>query len=137
MGLEALSRGATHVTFVEANTQVLQVLKQNVHKLGVESLCTLMPVDVQRMAKAIQPADIVFIDPPYKENLETPTLEILQHREWLHSQTIIIVETAATSTWAPPPAFHLLDERRYGAARIAFVQFKENMATIALEPSIK
>ncbi|MEI8295544.1 MAG: 16S rRNA (guanine(966)-N(2))-methyltransferase RsmD [Alphaproteobacteria bacterium] len=120
LGLEALSRGATHVTFVEQHPEAMQALKQNVHKLGAESLCTLLTLSVQRLPQATQPVDLVFIDPPYHENLETPTLEILHTRGWLHSKTTIVMETSATSQWTPPPAFHILDERRYGAARIAF-----------------
>lgn len=122
MGLEALSQGATHVTFVEQHPQVIQTLKDNIHKLGAESTCTLIPMPVQRLPQAAQPTDLVFIDPPYKESLETLTLEILYQQGWLHPQTLILIETAATSSWQVPLFLELLDERRYGAARISFLK---------------
>jgi len=122
MGLEALSRGAAHITFIEHHPQVIQTLKDNIHMLGIESACTLIPVPVQRLPQTAQPADLVFIDPPYKENLETPTLEILYQRGWLHPQTLILIETAAASSWQAPSPFEVLDERHYGTARVSFLK---------------
>lgn len=121
MGLEALSRDAAHVTFVEQHPQVIQTLKDNIHMLSIESACTLIPVPVQRLPQTAQPADLVFIDPPYKENLETLTLELLHQQGWLHPQTLILMETAAASSWQAPDPFEVLDERHYGAARICFL----------------
>jgi 16S rRNA (guanine966-N2)-methyltransferase len=126
MGLEALSRGAAHVTFVEQDLQASQVLKQNVHKLGVERSCTLVSLPIQRLPQAAHPVDLVFIDPPYQANLETITLKLLQQRGWLHPTTFILMETAAANLWQAPPAFHLLDERRYGAARVSFLQLTKS-----------
>jgi len=121
MGLEAISRGASHVTFVEKHPQAIEILKQNVHKLDVESSCTLLSLPIQRLPQAQQPVDLVFIDPPYKENLETISLEILQQCGWLHATTLILMETAAASPWQAPATFQLMEERHYGAARISFL----------------
>jgi 16S rRNA (guanine966-N2)-methyltransferase len=68
LGLEALSRGAAHATFVEADPRALHVLRQNAAACGVESTCTIVRNDVQRFAtRHPRPSgfDLVLLDPPY------------------------------------------------------------------------
>jgi 16S rRNA (guanine(966)-N(2))-methyltransferase RsmD len=60
VGIEALSRGAKHVIFVEKNGRALDVLRDNLKSLGIEEKTTV----ARRLAKE-QAADIAFIDPPY------------------------------------------------------------------------
>jgi 16S rRNA (guanine966-N2)-methyltransferase len=60
VGIEALSRGARRVIFVEKNGQALEVLRENLKSLGIEERADV----VRALAKA-QAADIAFIDPPY------------------------------------------------------------------------
>jgi 16S rRNA (guanine966-N2)-methyltransferase len=69
MGLEALSRGASHATFVETNAQALLCIKDNFQTLKVEIQCTLMRHDcfiaLKRLVKEAQQFDVVYADPPY------------------------------------------------------------------------
>lgn len=66
VGLEALSRGAAHVVFLESSRSVVDVLRQNVQALGVLDRSTVLnqPV-VSALAVAKRPPDFVFLDPPY------------------------------------------------------------------------
>ena len=69
MGLEALSRGALHATFVEQNRQAIQCIKENIADLGVEKQTQLIPIDASRavalLAKQGAQFDLIYIDPPY------------------------------------------------------------------------
>lgn len=66
LGLEALSRGATHVTFVERSKQALAVLDRNIRSLDCESRTTVHQADVFWYLKnAPRSFDLVFVDPPY------------------------------------------------------------------------
>ena len=70
LGLEALSRGAEHATFVESQTAPLRVLRSNVRSLGVESQVQVLPMTVSRaLSRGVgsRPLRIVFVDPPYAE----------------------------------------------------------------------
>lgn len=70
LGLEALSRGADHVTFVEKSRVSLGVLEANIRALGCEERSTVHQADVfWFLRNAHQPFDLVFVDPPY--NLES------------------------------------------------------------------
>lgn len=75
LGLEALSRGAKHVIFTDID---LRPCKKNIHLLGVEGQSTLLQKDARSLAlKDVQEADIVFMDPPYGQNLVPETLKTI------------------------------------------------------------
>ncbi|MEX2116040.1 MAG: 16S rRNA (guanine(966)-N(2))-methyltransferase RsmD [Bacteroidota bacterium] len=66
LGLEALSRGASHVTFIEKARSSLEALEKNIRKLGCEDRSTMHQADVfWFLRNAHQPYDLVFVDPPY------------------------------------------------------------------------
>ncbi len=76
VGLEALSRGAAHVTFVESDVRALAALRKNVETLRVRPRSRLVRGDVRREVGRLQGArfDIVFLDPPYESDLVAATL---------------------------------------------------------------
>ena len=121
MGLEALSRGATpHVTFLENHPLALTCLRQNIQNLDVEDKCLVIPLSISALFKTSTPQDIIFIDPPYEENLSLTALHILCEQGWISPHTLVVVESKGD--FSPPPQWSLIDERRYGIARISFLQ---------------
>jgi 16S rRNA (guanine966-N2)-methyltransferase len=75
MGLESLSRGASHVTFFEGDRSAVQRLKKNIAALGVDAKADVVAGDLFRWFDAERPgakADIVFLDPPYRFLSERP-----------------------------------------------------------------
>ena len=64
LGIEALSRGAAHVTFVERDRAALRVLRDNLRSLGIESVSKVVPGDALVMAGGLD-VDLVLADPPY------------------------------------------------------------------------
>src|SRR5574341_1626257 len=81
VGLEALSRGAAHATFVERDARAVLALEANIRTLGVEALARVLRLDVgralARLATEGERFGIVFLDPPYDAALMAPTLETL------------------------------------------------------------
>jgi 16S rRNA (guanine966-N2)-methyltransferase len=71
IGLEALSRGAERVTFIEKDRKAVELLRENIRKLKVEDETLVWPCDVLRCsfrpqrAEAFTPFDVIFFDPPY------------------------------------------------------------------------
>lgn len=123
MGLEAMSRGAAHVTFVEKDPQVIQILHDNIDHLGAKENCTILRADATQLtAKGIvsSPANVIFLDPPYNKDLELPTLLSLQDLKILTPETIIVLETSKTRNLSQiETQFILLDQRTYGAAKVS------------------
>ena len=74
MGIEALSRGARHATFIENHHPALCAIKRNISRLNLDKQTTLLRVDALRglklLAKKGQVFDLIYIDPPYSSHLE-------------------------------------------------------------------
>lgn len=122
LGLEALSRGAAHVTFWEKNTDVIRTLKENIAALGVMSHCSVRMGDAMTPPKALYPATLVFLDPPYDQALEMPCLAALSTQGWIQPQTLIVLETSAKRALNLPQNATLIHQRRSGAALVSFLR---------------
>ena len=66
VGLEAISRGAAKVTFVERDPRVIRVLKENIRRCGSENACAIVNRDVFGLGVPPGTFDVVFLDPPYE-----------------------------------------------------------------------
>src|SRR4051812_48822879 len=116
LGLEALSRGATQVSFLENNAQAIHALKHNITSLSVEKSCSVIVGDATKPPLAPHTADLIFLDPPYDQNLEGRCLQTLLQQGWIDAKTLIVLETSSKTTPQIPEGFTLLDQRVYGAA---------------------
>lgn len=93
LGLEALSRGAAWVDFVEFASPAIAVLLQNIKKLRCGELCHVHRRKVDAFLKGENgPWDLIFMDPPYAKNLINPTLRQIFDGGKLAAGGVIIVE---------------------------------------------
>jgi 16S rRNA (guanine966-N2)-methyltransferase len=120
-GLEALSRGAAHATFFEASSAVRKVLAQNIKALDEAAQTRVIPGDVTSPPRATAAVALAFLDPPYGENLGAPAVTALAAAGWFEPDALIVLEIGAKETPPPVDGFTLLDERRYGAAKLLFL----------------
>jgi 16S rRNA (guanine966-N2)-methyltransferase len=122
VGLEALSRGAERVVFVEADIRAARVIRGNIEAVGLPGghLVTDRVDRVLARGPAGQPAyDLVVADPPYAAADEDVTgmLTTLDQRSWLAPGAIVVVERATRSGPVPwPPGYSPDRSRRYGEA---------------------
>jgi 16S rRNA (guanine966-N2)-methyltransferase len=119
MGLEALSRGATHATFVEADRDAAQTIVRNLDKLGLQG-ATVLREDAARKLAADASAgrryDLVLIDPPYR--MLTGFLPVLEAHlpAVVAPEGLVVVESDAREEPALP--LPKRTSRRYGSARV-------------------
>jgi 16S rRNA (guanine966-N2)-methyltransferase len=121
MGLEALSRGAASATFLESDARVLAAAKRNAEALGESGRATFLQADATRPPRATAPCDLVFLDPPYGSGLAPVALSALLALGWIARDSVIVVELAAREPFQAPDGFEVVDERRYGAARVVLL----------------
>ena len=122
LGLEALSRGAAHVTFVDNGAKAQALLRANIAKAKADAETDLLNRDATRLGPAPGgPATLVFLDPPYGKGLGSRALASVAESGWLAPGAIVVWEEAAAQT--PPRGFILLDLRRYGAAHIHLLEY--------------
>ena len=96
VGIEALSRGAARVSFVESSAAAARVVRQNLDSLGIDAGFTVLQADVIKSLKKMESAakvDFIFLDPPYDfaEGYRS-TLEFLSTAAFLGPKAIIIAE---------------------------------------------
>ena len=121
LGLEALSRGAAHASFLELNPQSLAAIFENVAALREEGRTKVIRADAAKPPAAAAPCTLAFLDPPYHSGLVEPCLTGLAERGWLAPDALVVVEVAADEDFAPPAGFNLADQRRHGAAKLVFL----------------
>jgi 16S rRNA (guanine966-N2)-methyltransferase len=122
MGIEALSRGAAHATFIERDPSALAALRANLRALGETAHATVLGADGLAPPRAAEKVSVAFLDPPYREGLGPQALAALAKSGWFEDGAIVTVEVAAREDFAAPEGFEILDERRYGAARIVLLR---------------
>jgi 16S rRNA (guanine966-N2)-methyltransferase len=121
LGLEALSRGAAHCTFVETDRAALDALKRNVDKLGAGERAEIRAQAAERAAPPRPPCDLVLMDPPYGAGLSQQALDRIAAPGWLAPGAWVSVELNREDVAVPPP-LALAAERRFGKARILLLR---------------
>jgi 16S rRNA (guanine966-N2)-methyltransferase len=116
LGLEALSRGAAHATFMERDWTALAALRANIAACGAGDRARVLAVDATRPPAADAPGGLVFLDPPYGEALVPRALAALRQKGWLAPAAFIVAETGADEELAESAA--MLASRIHGAARV-------------------
>ena len=120
LGLEALSRGAEHCTFVENDRGAIAILKRNVERLGATDRATIRAQGIEHAPPPAQPCDLVLMDPPYAAGLAEAALLKVADPAWLAPGALVSVEADRP---LPPPAGLVLEaERRFGKAHITLLR---------------
>ena len=113
LGLEALSRGAFHATFVDNGAAARGLLRANVEACAATDRATMLRRDATRPGQCPgPPADLVFLDPPYGRRLGQPALAAALAGDWLAPGAFVVWEEADPPGPVPGLAQH--DRRRYG-----------------------
>lgn len=122
MGLEALSRGAAHVTFVERDPAALALIRRNIAAVGAEDRTTVISADAAHLPCASTAHDMALLDPPYGETLGEPALAGLARQGWLRPGALVSIETDAGEPIPAADGFTLLDRRAYGRIAVTLLQ---------------
>jgi 16S rRNA (guanine966-N2)-methyltransferase len=122
LGLEALSRGAAHATFLDNDASAIRLIGENVRKLGEAGSAKVVRADATRPPPGPEPCDLVFLDPPYRSGEAAPALAALAGAGWVAPDAVVTVELAHNEDMVLPAGFEAIDERRYGAAKIVILR---------------
>ncbi|WP_262694243.1 16S rRNA (guanine(966)-N(2))-methyltransferase RsmD [Kordiimonas aquimaris] len=123
LGLEALSRGAEHVTFVENARASLDCLNTNIKTLGVSANADIRRDSAMQIGLTASPCNIIFMDPPYRQNLVEPTLNRLASNDWIADDNVIVCEIASDDPKPDVAGFEILDERTQGQQCMLFMRY--------------
>ncbi|HCP81366.1 MAG TPA: 16S rRNA (guanine(966)-N(2))-methyltransferase RsmD [Octadecabacter sp.] len=119
LGLEALSRGAVHATFVDNGRVAQGLIRENLAKARRIGDATVLSCAADKLPATSAPCDLVFLDPPYGKFLGGPAVLAAKAQGWLASDALIVMEDSAPQ---PVAGFAQVDLRRYGDTYITLLK---------------
>ena len=116
MGIEALSRGACHCTFVDINPEFV---RKNIKKLRFEEISEIVRSDyLAFLEKNNRQFDLVFLDPPYEQHMIDFALQSLAERRLLREGAIVVWECDEKEVIRVPETIEIMKERTFGRIQI-------------------
>jgi 16S rRNA (guanine966-N2)-methyltransferase len=127
LGIEALSRGAAFVLFVDEGAEARALLRANVEALGLGGTTRIFRRDAAKLGAAhpLQPFNLVFADPPYGKGLGEKALVAARDGGWLVPGALVVVEEAVAAAFAAPDGFVEHERRRYDTTEFIILQTEE------------
>lgn len=122
LGIEALSRGARHVTFVDSARPAIAAIRGNLRALGVDDRATVIAGDAITAARQAPaaPWQLVFVDPPYRSDLAVRAVTALPEAHLAPGAVIVIEHDRHNAPPDPLGSLLRTDQRRYGDTLISF-----------------
>ena len=120
LGLEALSRGASAVTFVELDARAVSAIRRNTQKLGAEGRVRIIPTSALSLPQSDQ-FDLIFADPPYAPGAGSAVVQSVCNSGWLARGGWMSVETNRNEA-VEPAGFELESSREVGRTLITLLR---------------
>lgn len=125
LGIEALSRGAKEVVFVENYKEALKILEKNIQSYG--RISQLVPQKVETFLSTVQENkfDLILMDPPYKYPHLHEILQLIVKNQWLKERGVLVLESSDKIDILPIEGFLPYDRRSYGNTSLWLLTRKE------------
>jgi len=123
MGLEALSRGARMVTFIDKDKRSMELARQNVTHIGVNNAAQFVQSDAAKLPQAREKAALVLMDAPYDQHILAAAYASLRAQQWLDDGALIVAEQAMHTDVPTLDGAELVDERKYGKTKVVIYRY--------------
>ena len=126
LGIEAISRGARKVVFVDSNTKSIDLTKKNVSSLKLDGACK---IEIKKsdfltyLESAKEKFDIIILDPPYEKGFYNPALEAIFKNNLLTEEGVIVCEHLRTHPLSQD-FFEVMDIKNYGTVTLTYLTRK-------------
>jgi 16S rRNA (guanine966-N2)-methyltransferase len=124
LGIEAASRGAEFVLFIDDSAKARALLRENVATLGLGGTTRIFRRDATKLGPAhpLEPFTLALLDPPYAQGLAEKALASARDGGWLTADALVVVEEAANAKFAAPAGFTEVERRRYDETELIFLR---------------
>ncbi len=123
LGLEALSRGAAQVCFVDDGRKAQALIRENIDKCRAAEATSLLRKDATRLGENTNAGfDLIFLDPPYGKAMGDKALHAALKGGWLNPDCLIVWEESTTQ--GAPEGFEQLDSRKYGDTHLTILSLR-------------
>lgn len=126
LGIEALSRGASHADFIDHDRAAFRVLTTNLNNLEITDVSEAFRADTLRQLRRLEtPYDLILLDPPYKKGLNAKALEIISGMKLLGKDGTVAILFSSEEKITIPPSFKVIKEKTYGATTITLLEWSD------------
>jgi 16S rRNA (guanine966-N2)-methyltransferase len=124
LGIEALSRGADYVLFVDEGAEARALLRENTQTLGLAGVTRIFRRDATELGPCypVEPFTLAFLDPPYGKGLAEQALTSAREGKWLLPGAIVVVEESKDAAFKPPDGYEELERRAYDDTEFVFLR---------------
>ena len=132
LGLEAMSRGAASVVFVDDDANAVMTIRRNAVRVVPDSeRWRIMPMQAMRALRALRGTfDIVLVDPPYDRGAGDE-LRLMMQKSLLHSDGIAVIEHTSQSAPALPDSLEVVKKAKYGDTALTFAVARRGHGAVA------
>ncbi len=137
LGLEAISRGASHAVFVDRSPQSLQVLESNIAALGCRDQCSVYPAEAFWFLKNTRRTfDVVFVDPPFRLERIAELPEALYASPVLKDGTYVVMEHSKESPVEPSETMYEITRKPFGQTTVLVLRTKPRQSVAIPNSSV-
>jgi 16S rRNA (guanine966-N2)-methyltransferase len=124
LGIEAVSRGAAYVLFVDDGVEARSLLRNNTEALGLGGTTRIFRRDATILGPVhpLEPFTLGFLDPPYGKSLAEKALAAAREGGWFKPEALIVVEEAADAGFTVPEGYAELERRQYENTELVFLR---------------
>jgi 16S rRNA (guanine966-N2)-methyltransferase len=129
LGIEAASRGAEFVLFIDEGAEARALLRENVTTLGLGGTTRIFRRDATKLGPLypLEPFSLAFLDPPYAQGLAEKALASARDGGWLAPEALIVVEEAEKANFAAPAGYSEAERRRYDETELIFLRVADRL----------
>lgn len=123
LGIEASSRGAAFVLFVDDGAEARALLRNNTESLSLGGVIRIFRRDATKLGPVhpLEPFSLAFLDPPYNKGLAEQALAAARDGGWLVPGGLVVVEESVAAKFAAPEGYAELERRDYGESELIFL----------------
>lgn len=123
LAFEAISRGAEYATLIDVNAEYLKLAKKFIEQLNEQDKVNCLRLSAINLPKSIKKYNLIFLDPPYNENLVTKSLSSLENNDWIEDNAIIIIETSKREDYIISNSYTEIDKRIYNNNKLIILKY--------------
>jgi 16S rRNA (guanine966-N2)-methyltransferase len=126
LGIEAVSRGAAFVLFVDDGVEARALLRDNTEALGLGGTTRIFRRDATKLGPVapLEPFTLAFLDPPYGKGLAEKALASARAGGWLQPDALVVVEESADAAFKAPEGYEELERRQYDDTELVFLRVR-------------
>lgn len=125
LGIEALSRGAARADLVELKHKHVKIIKENLRRCNLENQASIVQQDVFTFLQQCNKSyDLIFMDPPYQENMSKDALDLIVNNKILNKNGLIISERSSHEKELEIKKLKKYKEKKYGNSLVSIYSYK-------------